>query len=319
MTWDDALSINCFMAYLRRTDSSNLYLCEFCVDYSAFLKSTTTGSSAGTSRSGLHDTYFDRSSPSCLLDLIKVKPRESGVVTNTFLQEARLEAEHLLVINHFSDFLASDEYQVYVQKLEEMNKSAEALDTTSRQLSDRPKWAPDSAKCMKCATAFNAPGSRRRGRHHCRACGMCVCDKCCPKTNKRPIPSFGYHKPVRHCNDCMVNWQLDKDSAKCAVCSVNFTLTNRRHHCRNCGKVVCSFCSPKGNFASLPQLGYPQKVRICDRCTTNSPKLNYRISHGISRGVRKALSDGGSDTTLSDGGSDCSGGGVEHTLARSSD
>ena len=33
------------------------------------------------------------------------------------------------------------------------------------------------------------------------------------------------------------------NSVQCMVCSGKCTLTNRRHHCRSCGKVLCSGCS----------------------------------------------------------------------------
>ena len=38
-------------------------------------------------------------------------------------------------------------------------------------------------------------------------------------------------------------WEDDKASSLCRVCSQKFTLTNRRHHCRKCGRLVCDSCS----------------------------------------------------------------------------
>lgn len=39
------------------------------------------------------------------------------------------------------------------------------------------------------------------------------------------------------------NWQPDHEAQTCSACSSAFTFTNRRHHCRVCGKVFCSKCS----------------------------------------------------------------------------
>lgn len=40
----------------------------------------------------------------------------------------------------------------------------------------------------------------------------------------------------------------------------------RRHHCRNCCRVVCAECST--NRLSLPSQGYVQPARVCDLCYT---------------------------------------------------
>lgn len=58
-------------------------------------------------------------------------------------------------------------------------------------------------------------------------------------------------------------WIPDQASAICMRCSERFGVTQRRHHCRRCGFVVCNSCS-KGravleNISSKP-------VRICQLC-----------------------------------------------------
>lgn len=39
-------------------------------------------------------------------------------------------------------------------------------------------------------------------------------------------------------------WQADSEVNECPICKRPFTWMFRRHHCRKCGRVVCSDCSP---------------------------------------------------------------------------
>lgn len=58
-------------------------------------------------------------------------------------------------------------------------------------------------------------------------------------------------------------WIPDPRTTMCMICTCDFTLTWRRHHCRACGKVVCQSCS--SNKHSLPYLKN-QSARVCDEC-----------------------------------------------------
>jgi len=63
-------------------------------------------------------------------------------------------------------------------------------------------------------------------------------------------------------------WIPDNEAKTCTICAIKFTFTNRRHHCRQCGNVVCGSCSL--NHKSLLNLG---SVRVCDDCK-NKPYTN---------------------------------------------
>lgn len=61
-------------------------------------------------------------------------------------------------------------------------------------------------------------------------------------------------------------WTPDSMTTKCKGCTREFSITRRKHHCRNCGEIFCKNCSEQ--VAPLPneqgQLTKP--VRVCDSC-----------------------------------------------------
>lgn len=58
-------------------------------------------------------------------------------------------------------------------------------------------------------------------------------------------------------------WTPDSRVTMCQLCTSSFSALFRRHHCRACGRVVCSACS--SNKAPLIYLKCRQ-ARVCDQC-----------------------------------------------------
>lgn len=65
---------------------------------------------------------------------------------------------------------------------------------------------------------------------------------------------LGYEAPV---------WIPDSDAPVCMMCQAKFTMWKRRHHCRACGKVLCSACCNQKAF--LPFLDN-KEARVCIEC-----------------------------------------------------
>lgn len=57
-------------------------------------------------------------------------------------------------------------------------------------------------------------------------------------------------------------WKDDSEVNECAACKSGFSLTNRKHHCRNCGEIFCTNCSAKQTLMS----GYKKPQRVCEGC-----------------------------------------------------
>lgn len=63
-----------------------------------------------------------------------------------------------------------------------------------------------------------------------------------------------------------------QEAPRCDVCKCSFTTFRRRHHCRSCGRTLCSEHS--SNQMALPQFGIHSNVRVCEDC------FNYRSRSG---------------------------------------
>ncbi|XP_016326649.1 RUN and FYVE domain-containing protein 2-like [Sinocyclocheilus anshuiensis] len=74
-------------------------------------------------------------------------------------------------------------------------------------------------------------------------------------------------------------WLKDKDATHCKLCEKEFSISRRKHHCRNCGEIFCNACSDN----ELPLPASPKPVRVCDtchalllqRCSSNATNVQY--------------------------------------------
>ncbi|XQJ31286.1 zinc finger protein, putative [Leishmania guyanensis] len=76
-------------------------------------------------------------------------------------------------------------------------------------------------------------------------------------------------------------WQEDEDAPTCNGCGCVFSTTLRRHHCRNCGYVLCGGCSR--HRAAIPMRGITEPERVCDACylaLRNSSVIGSSLSRG---------------------------------------
>ncbi|CAG8716026.1 14284_t:CDS:10, partial [Acaulospora morrowiae] len=71
----------------------------------------------------------------------------------------------------------------------------------------------------------------------------------------------------------IVKWEDDASVTNCPLCGTLFgKITNRKHHCRLCGRVVCEKCSskislnPNGNYSETPEQDSVGEVRTCKEC-----------------------------------------------------
>lgn len=67
-------------------------------------------------------------------------------------------------------------------------------------------------------------------------------------------------------------WTLDAASQYCMNCQQPFHLNNRRHHCRNCGKLFCGTCTEYKYHRVHDSKG--EHVRVCYNCYTTMTRAS---------------------------------------------
>lgn len=75
------------------------------------------------------------------------------------------------------------------------------------------------------------------------------------------LKTFQDKSKVRDVSTLAPVWVPDSLSHTCYICGSKFTFIVRKHHCRQCGHVICGKCSSRKK--ELPGRG---KKRVCDEC-----------------------------------------------------
>ena len=107
----------------------------------------------------------------------------------------------------------------------------------------------------------------------------------------------GYKFPVLKESDAMFaadsapEWA---DGECCNRCRTQFSMVQRKHHCRNCGQIFCAKCSSK--LSTIPKYGIEKEVRVCDDCFD---KLNKSVKSGEQTAVTKPISGNTSESPYS--------------------
>ncbi|CAG0891550.1 unnamed protein product [Darwinula stevensoni] len=91
-------------------------------------------------------------------------------------------------------------------------------------------------------------------------------------------------------------WVPDSRVTMCQLCTSEFTVTFRRHHCRACGKVVCSSCS--NNEAPLEYLKN-KCARVCDYCYVQLKK-NFNSRKDSPQTSKSSVSSAESEADMRD-------------------
>lgn len=52
----------------------------------------------------------------------------------------------------------------------------------------------------------------------------------------------------------------------CLECGLKFSLTNRKHHCKHCGRLLCNKCSSRETH--IAKFNVTKPVRVCELCYT---------------------------------------------------
>ena len=64
------------------------------------------------------------------------------------------------------------------------------------------------------------------------------------------------------------------DGDSCLECQSKFSITNRKHHCRHCGRILCAKCSPRE--LAITKFKSTKPVRVCNIC---AEVLSYGEQH----------------------------------------
>lgn len=104
-------------------------------------------------------------------------------------------------------------------------------------------------------------------------------------------------------------WQNDEEVDACFLCESTYTLFNRRHHCRKCGKVVCAGCSSQliryfpntviVNQNDIRNVARPNgSYRTCDSCVEEIRMVRRALFQGQANSIASESTNSGESEVL---------------------
>ncbi|ETV88135.1 hypothetical protein H257_01473 [Aphanomyces astaci] len=95
-------------------------------------------------------------------------------------------------------------------------------------------------------------------------------------------------------------WIDDKSRPACMLCAKNFSLGNRRHHCRYCGRLCCADCATGKVAAYKFPKGFDNRLKQHGGAPNHKPQRVCNVCHGVLNDQQKEAGR----TDLSDRASD---------------
>ncbi|KHJ47577.1 hypothetical protein D918_01732 [Trichuris suis] len=93
-------------------------------------------------------------------------------------------------------------------------------------------------------------------------------DACVGITNRQGVSIFNYPSPspklLHHLLDQLIVEPKWAEGDNCTECGAKFGITTRKHHCRHCGRLLCTKCSE--HFMPIVKYDLTKSVRVCDVC-----------------------------------------------------
>lgn len=90
-----------------------------------------------------------------------------------------------------------------------------------------------------------------------------------------------------------VAWVLNNQSQGCMSCEKKFGLLRWKHHCRQCGHLVCHTCSP--STTAIPELSEKNGSRVCNNCCKKTKTGSFAVAV-----EKNAPSSPGTESVLTD-------------------
>lgn len=111
-----------------------------------------------------------------------------------------------------------------------------------------------------------------------------------------------------HLNMSRDFWMPDHSCGMCYECDSQFSLFNRRHHCRVCGRVFCAKCTENSIPASSNEVKTcrddAERIRVCNYCFRQWKQGPVAVDHGVTAS-NPVLSPFPSETSLVSTQSSC--------------